>query len=259
MAARLRHESVASECAAADVFCVQELFSRDAQEFFDGLQRYGLTTTFRDHNRMHFRSRTFRGSGLGIGSKAAPIETKISHFRPSRAGWDKLARKGVLVARYALEGDLRINVMTVHLQAGADTIACDVRRGQLDELAQFVEESADDHPFIVCGDFNICGLGPLREKDEYRHLRKSLPGFDDLGADADLPTLDPRPESNRLARRFADDPSASRVDYVFFRPAVRDAARFQCDSIERTLDRPLHETPDHYASDHYGLQAAFRY
>src|SRR5687768_666019 len=32
---RLQHDHVLSSCASADVFCVQELFSRDAEDFFD--------------------------------------------------------------------------------------------------------------------------------------------------------------------------------------------------------------------------------
>ncbi len=52
--ARLRHDDVLTECASADVLCVQELFSRDAQLFFDGVGQGTFTARFRDDNRVRF-------------------------------------------------------------------------------------------------------------------------------------------------------------------------------------------------------------
>src|SRR5688572_21220454 len=75
--ARFRDESVVSECAAPDLLCLQELLSRDAQLFFDGL---GHASTYRDDNRVHLRSRTMRGSGLGIGSRRSLMNATLGVF-----------------------------------------------------------------------------------------------------------------------------------------------------------------------------------
>lgn len=265
LGARLRDETVRAACSDADVVCVQELFSRDAQVFFDGLARHGLANVFRDDNRACFKSLTFRGTGLGIGSRKAPVMTRIQNFSGVSAGWDKLARKGALHARFGLTEDLHVDVVTSHLQAGSDPVARAVRLRQLDEVGELVRHVGDEHPFIVCGDFNICGLADVRETEDYRLLATVLPGFVDLGAEADLPTLDSRVEANAIARRYEVGDVFNRVDYVFFRPAggfgrdQKKSARFEPSSIARILDRPLAAMPELFASDHYGLAASFSY
>jgi len=271
-APRLRDDDVIGACASVDVLCVQELFSNDAEEFFDGLRTRGFASSVRDHNRLHLRSRTARGSGLGIGSRYHATKTVLQPFSPRSVGWDRLARKGALYAQIAgLDGGLELDVVTVHLQAGAGPAATDVRASQLAELARFVGAVASpDRPMIVCGDFNIDGYGAtLRRAEEYQRIRAALPGFEDLGQSDDRPTFDPNPERNTLARQTTPGGVAQRIDYIFFRAAPAGRFRVECRRTQVVLDVPLAGTPHQvlgggvpgpaYASDHYGLTATFGY
>jgi endonuclease/exonuclease/phosphatase family metal-dependent hydrolase len=260
---RLLDAGVLSECAATDVLCVQELLSREAQQFFDGVGQDRFTSRFRDDNRMRFGARpTMRGSGLGIGARSALTKTAMRSFPSSTVGWDRLARKGALYAQLSVSAAAMVDLITVHLQAGRDPDAAAVRAIQLAELEAFIAAvGSPDRPFIVCGDFNICGLTQTREEAPYRNLTRALAGFVDLGAAADLPTYDPHPERNALA--YALDPRAivQRLDYIFLRPA-RDAGLLRCTRLEVIFDKPLAKPASNHgtaawASDHYGLSATF--
>ena len=270
--ARLLHADVIAACASPDLLCIQELFSLQAQRFFDGLSG-SFDALVRDHNRAHVWSLTLRGNGLGIATRRRVLSRSQYHFRARSSGWDRLARKGALHARVDVDG-VPVDVLTCHLQAGYDAGAKAVRAAQLLEVRLIIDDvGARDRPFIVCGDFNIDGLAGAREDAEYRRLSASLHDFADLGAAADLPTLDPHPERNALAHAWNEGAPPMRLDYFFFRGA-RDgdgggAARISCTSLERMLDRPLTPAatkttaagaragvPAH-ASDHFGLSATF--
>jgi endonuclease/exonuclease/phosphatase family metal-dependent hydrolase len=262
-AARYRHADVVSGCVAADILCLQELLSRDAQQFFDGLSQRRFTSRFRDDNRIRFGGQmTMRGSGLGIGARSPLTKTLVRTFAGARVGWDRLARKGVLYTQLSLAPGASIDLMTVHLQAGPSARAVAVRAVQLADLKEFVASvGASDRPFIICGDFNIDGLAPARAGAEYRSLAAALSGFQDLGAGADLSTFDPHPQGNALARAFEPGGRAQRIDYIFFRPA-RGPIELRCKRLEIFFNKPLGLTAHldrmaAWASDHYGLSATF--
>jgi endonuclease/exonuclease/phosphatase family metal-dependent hydrolase len=269
---RFHDAALIDACASVDVLCIQELLSRDAQLFFDGLGRRGFASTVRDDNRLCFRTGSARGSGLGIGSRVPPLHTTQWSFggAPRAVGWDRLARKGALHVRLALEGGLEVDVVTAHLQAGEDARAEAVRLAQLDELAQFVARtSSPARPLVVAGDFNIDGRRDARGSAPYARLRAALPGCDDLGAQDDHVTFDPHPERNTLARSLAPGGTSQRLDYIFFRPAAGGRMRVDCTGLHVTLHEPLAATPPQaimgaapgpaYASDHYALTATFEY
>ena len=246
-APRLLHRGVVEECVGADVFCVQELLSQDALAFFDGL---GHPAGWRDDNRVHLRSATMRGSGLGIGSRHKLLEKALTAFRAPSVGWDRLARKGALHARIALAGDVVLDVINVHTQSGEGAASVRVRAHQLEAIAGMVRAlGSPQRPFVVCGDFNVDGLAAARG-EEYLRLRAALPDFDDLGAADDLPTY--HPEGNPLAQAFEPGGRNQRLDYVFF----RRARGIEAVGLRRILDRPL--GPALFPSDHYGLTATFR-
>lgn len=260
---RFRDPGVLAECATADVLCVQELLSRDAQRFFDSIGEPSddapISSRFRDDNRFHFATRTVRGSGLGVKSRFPLTKTLVRTFPGRRAGWDRLARKGILYAQLDLGGGVLVDLVTAHLQAGYEPLCVEVREAQLADLGAFVEAcSADERPFIVCGDLNIDGLAPQRGSHEYANLVTTLAGFEDLGAADDLPTLDP--EGNALSRTFEPGSPVQRVDYIWWRPARR-RPQVRCSRVLRLFDRPLAHTSlrgqPGWASDHYGLAATF--
>jgi endonuclease/exonuclease/phosphatase family metal-dependent hydrolase len=260
---RFLHDRVLTECAAPDILCLQELLSRDAQRFFDGVGTERFTSRFRDHNRPRFAGRlTMRGSGLGIGARTPLGNTTVRTLAGVPSGWDRLARKGALHTRLAVPGGITIDLMTVHLQAGYDARAIGSRTAQLADLRRFIDEvGSRDRPFIVCGDFNIDGLEHARSGTQYRSLAAAFEGFEDLGAAADLPTFDPHPERNALAHALEPDADSQRIDYIFWRPA-RDRSRLRCQRVDlffdQSLARPARTSAASvWASDHYGLSATF--
>jgi endonuclease/exonuclease/phosphatase family metal-dependent hydrolase len=262
-AERFQHDHVVSTCAAADILCLQELLSRDAQQFFDRLPLGRLTSHFRDHNRIAFGPPiTVRGSGLGIGARSPLTKTLVRPFTGATAGWDRLARKGALYTQLAFRPDLVIDLITVHLQAGPSARAATIRAAQLADLKAFVDAvGAPGRPFIICGDFNIDGLAYARANSEYRSLRHALDHFEDLGAAADLATFDPHPRGNALAHEFEPDGLARRIDYIFLRPARGPKEELRCKRVEIFFDKPLtlrrSDGTAAWASDHYGLSATF--
>jgi endonuclease/exonuclease/phosphatase family metal-dependent hydrolase len=261
--ARLRDADVIAECGSPDVLCLQELLSRDAQQFFDGVGQGHFISRFRDDNRLRFgRSVTMRGCGLGIGSRSALTKTSVRTFPGARGGWDRLARKGCLYAQLAFAEGVTVDVVTAHLQAGYDARAIRIREAQLADLKLLLASvGSPDRPFIVCGDFNIDGLAPTRGDAPYKSLAAALRGFQDLGATDDLSTFDPHPQGNGLAYALEPRAATQRIDYIFWRPA-RGPIDLRCTSTERFFDKPLGQTTlpgitAGWASDHYGLSATF--
>ncbi len=257
--ARLLHDEVVTECGSADVLCIQELFSRDAQRFFDGVGHGRFLSRFRDDNRVRFA--TMRGTGLGVGARAHIEKRVLDVFPGERVGWDRLARKGALYTQLVLDGGVVIDLVTAHLQAGRDEAAIRVRAAQLNHLKAMVASvGSPDRPMIVCGDMNIDGLSAVRGELEYTRLVAAFEGFEDVGAHTDLPTFDPHPERNTLAHAFDPEGSAQRIDYVLWRPGRRSDVR--CAGLTRFFDQPLAQTTaapssPAWASDHYGLTATF--
>jgi len=263
-AARLRDAEVLSQCAEPDILCLQELLSTDAQRFFDGVGKKRFTSRFRDDNRFRVSNGlTMRGCGLGIGSRAPLSKAVIRSFRGAGVGWDRFARKGVIHTQVQLSDRILIDLITVHLQAGYDAAAVAVREAQLSDLRDFIDAAGDPlRPFIVCGDFNIDGLSSARDSAEYGHLSSTLADFEDLGAAADFATYDPDPGANALARAFASNSFAQRIDYIFWRPG-RGRFELGCTDMRLFLNEPLGQLEQprgvaDWASDHYGLSATFQ-
>jgi endonuclease/exonuclease/phosphatase family metal-dependent hydrolase len=248
--ARLQHKELKRILEGPHLICVQEVMSRDAETFFDSLG----SARVRDANGVRLWPVTARGSGLGIAGRF-PLGAHTSQiFASPRSGWDRLARKGTLHVRVHLDG-IELDVINLHLQSGYDAQAVTIRARQIDELARRVELlGSDERIFLVCGDFNVCGLGARGEA--YRLLRQALPGFDDLGARDDLPTFDPDPEHNLLAHGVEPASPSQRLDYIFLRPARAGGRALRVLEVAIILDRPLTSIGvPAYASDHFGLVA----
>ena len=258
---RLLHNEVHKTCAAADVLCIQEVLSHHAETFFDRVGAF--VSRHRDDNRPMLWPASFRGSGLGIASRAELLQPRIWPFRTQGVGWDRLARKGALHAQLVLQGGLKIDVLSTHLQAGDRQDAMSVRASQLRELQKLIQLlGSPERPFIVCGDFNIDGLLRARKTDEYQRLVKALDGFVDLGAASDLATFEPHPATNTLAHAFEPFGRKRRLDYVFLRPARDEQLSLSPTTFERLFDQPLSSVASAaraYASDHFGLCASFEY
>jgi endonuclease/exonuclease/phosphatase family metal-dependent hydrolase len=201
-----------------------------------------------------------RGTGLGICTKYVLKTSRLSNFGGASVGWDRLARKGVLYAQLVLEEGLLVDIVTTHMQAGHAAHAVNARMGQLEELVPLLAAvGSKDRALIVCGDFNIDGLGAARELAPYRRLAAVLDGFEDLGAVADLPTFEPN--HNALANQFEPGGSAQRIDYIFWRPALDQRVthlRTERFFAQPTAAAHAHHDPRAWASDHSGLLATFQ-
>jgi endonuclease/exonuclease/phosphatase family metal-dependent hydrolase len=255
---RLQAPEVRNCCADADVLCLQELLSGEAQHFFDFLHRSHRCEAIRDHNAPHLWPPTLRGTGLGLLSHL-PLKTpRLWHFRTA-SGLDRVARKGALHARLRI-GTLEIDVVNVHLQAGYDQAAVDARMAQLVELRRHVDlVGSPERDLLLSGDLNVDGLRPSRGSEEYRLLLSLFGDFTDLGAERDEVTFDPTPGGNTLALHHEPHGWPQRLDYILHRPAAGRRGLKFC-SLERVLDRPLPRRSGRgitWASDHYGLLATF--
>lgn len=255
---RFEQTEVIAQCTLPDVLCIQELFSRDAQRFFDSIAASHAGASFRDDNRVHVKSATVRGTGLGVSTRFRLDQVRLQNFSERQVGWDRLSRKGALYARVHVDEERAIDLITVHLQAGYDARAAQVRASQLADLRKLLPSVvSSDRPSIVCGDFNIDGLAASRSDAAYQDLMNVLDGFIDLGAADDFPTLHPHADGNGLAHALEPQGLNQRVDYIFWRPGRWLSER---PSVERFFDKPC-ATPDGqtpvWASDHYGLRATF--
>jgi endonuclease/exonuclease/phosphatase family metal-dependent hydrolase len=249
--ARLRNAEVRRALEVPDVMCIQEVMSRDAETLFDSLG----AARVRDGNDARLSPITLRGSGLGIAGRIPFGTHRCQIFESSRAGWDRLARKGTLHVRVHLDG-LDVDVINVHLQAGRGGSSPVIRAAQIGEIARRVAQLGSEHRLVlVCGDFNVCGLG--RTGEAYALLRRALSDFVDVGAGEDLPTYDPHPERNFLAHRVEPEAPIQRIDYIFVRPPRAGARPVTVRGVSRILDRPLDPGGGEpmFASDHYGLVA----
>jgi len=260
---RFRDVGVIAECASPDILCVQELLSRDAQRFFDAVVDGHFSSRFRDDNRMRFAgSLTMRGCGLGIGARSPLSKSLVRTFPGAKVGWDRLARKGALYTQLSFAGGITVDLVTAHLQAGYDAGAIAARMAQLVDLKMLIDSvGSPERPFIVCGDFNINGLEDCRGDAQYESLAAALIGFEDLGATGDLATFEPVAHGNGLAFALEPEVPTQRIDYIFWRPAL-GPIDLLCTAMARFFDKPLGQTrlrngDAGWASDHYGLSAAF--
>ena len=255
---RLTHPELLNALARPDILCVQELWMDQAIEPFEALpHRHKL----RDRSKGKVWPPTLIGAGLGIASKFPLASSGLREFSRPHSGPDRLARKGLLHARIAVPDLGEIDLINAHWQAEREAGSQRVRARQMHDLVKLIGElGSESRPFFLCGDFNINGLKDRRHGLEGEHdaLMKLLPGFEDLGAEADLATF--LPSRNTLARRFAAREPEQRLDYIFFRPA-KSGPRLVCLETALALHEPLAGTAQReatFSSDHFALVARFR-
>ena len=251
-AARLSHPKLIQLAASVDIACFQEVFLREAEEFFDALPH---AQKHRDTNETDWRSLTFGGSGLGLATRFPRLAGGVFRYTPPHTRTERFARKGLLHATLDALGH-RIDVITTHMQSGHDEADRRIRERQLHELGSHVSRiAAGDGACIVCGDLNIDG--GLESSAEFDRLRRALDGFEDLGGPENTPTFVPTPDANPLAHFYDEDHPIMRLDYVWFRPPRSGAIRAR--GPVQVLREPLDEStnPPLHASDHFGLLATF--
>lgn len=102
------------------------------------------------------------GSGLTLLSIAPKLKIELHEASPlpGCAGWlsggnDCFATKGFLRARLALATGIEVDLVDLHLDAGPGADDQEVRRTQLDALADRLERSSAGRALVVAGDFNL--------------------------------------------------------------------------------------------------------
>lgn len=160
---------------SADIVCLQEVFYTAAEHVLvQTLQRSYPYMTCSAYASVPGTVKMF-GSGLFIASKY-PITTVVFHAFSNSAGEDRLACKGMLMAKLDMRGSRKdsndvIVVCNTHLQAGTHAR---VRRQQLDQISTWIKEFMQTHVYpeekvlqtILCGDFN-CDDAELETKDHH--------------------------------------------------------------------------------------------
>ncbi len=250
---RFDHPEVRAAVDAPDLVCLQEVFLGDAEDFFADLTHPHKA---RDPNVGTWAPPTVGGSGLAIASRHPLKSSRVQPFSRPQVGSERFARKGALHVEVELDEARGLDVVTTHMQSGYHDRAGTVRIRQLEQLRALVDQrGAPERPFVLSGDLNVCGLSSRRAHREYDALRSLFADFDDLGASDDLPTFDPRPAKNHLARRFEPRADAQRIDYVLFRGPRGGWMRPR--ALELDLVEPLEGPRPTHPSDHFAVRVEF--
>ena len=102
-------------------------------------------------------------SGLALAGRLAPGARMSLEPFDERVGVERLKRKGILVARVALDGfDQPLWVYVTHFQAGGPYGR--IRLSQARQLARLL--GAHDGPALVLGDFNLHAGNPIDDQAE---------------------------------------------------------------------------------------------
>jgi endonuclease/exonuclease/phosphatase family metal-dependent hydrolase len=221
-----RLDQVRDELGRFDVVCLQECWSRRAQQLCHASPHHHLDT---------LRSRFDYGSGLLTLSRHPQVRIAHERYRAS-AFPDSMAAKGMTLTGIDVPGFARLDVVNTHLQARRFPR---VRVRQMRQLAAFIREHRSDAPLLVAGDLNA-----TQDSEEMHCLRDSLTLRD---------LLEERPVPRTPT---GDGPhfggGAGRIDHVLLLPGHGDVEVSASGAVgEAPLDRIL-------ASDHRGLYTRLR-
>jgi Endonuclease/Exonuclease/phosphatase family len=101
------------------------------------------------------------------------------------ANGDCWSNKGWLRVEMLTPEGVAIDVYNTHLEAGPSERSIEVRRQQLEILAEAIEELSADRPVIVAGDFNM-SFGRHGDRELLMDFRERI-GLRDSGAGPELP------------------------------------------------------------------------
>lgn len=154
-------------------------------------------------------------SGLAALGRLPLLEVRTEFYDERAELADRVASKGILLTRYALD-DVLLDVYDTHMQAGHSAPAAAARRGQADQLVRFVSmNSPPEHAVIVLGDFNMGPHRPGRDWQAYEPLHYSS------ASDAEERTTTFRDMMQALQLSDASDslfgPRYDHIDRILFR------------------------------------------
>lgn len=186
-------------------------------------------------------------SGLLILSKYPIIMSKRLLFSKC-SGSDCFSRKGALLARVLVPGIGEVDVITTHLNAGpVGKSKVRLRKSQLEQIKDFVEEHSEGRPLIMMGDFNFVNNSPhprwIRDNmyfdDTLELHRQNNPGL-------------PDDEYNGYTYKFGN--MFFRYDYIWLRNDGPTALNLNHHQVifDGKFGGPK-------LSDHYGVLAEFTF
>lgn len=259
-----RMKLMLKELSRFDIVCLQELFaSQQRAQVQEWASKNGYHCYMGGSKWYQISSWTAPlNNGLCILSRF-PIVERDYFVYDHALTVDRLSRKGALYCKVQV-GDSYLHIFNTHLQAEYQPHEfetylkfswqpyADVRRFQLDELAEFVHAKIDHrHSTVITGDFNINALG--RDRTEYHKmmgmLQRELGSVSDTMADhtyqhqATFPTATPGvPDSKRDRGQC--------LDYIFHLPGKKSQGAMGVRSVQREAFCSDDLTP---LSDHYGV------
>ncbi|HOD94856.1 MAG TPA: endonuclease/exonuclease/phosphatase family protein [Candidatus Hydrogenedentes bacterium] len=147
------------------------------------------------------------GSGLSLLSSLPLISTDNINFDTCGEFQNRPASKGVLLGRYQA-GAMTLDVYTTHIEAGGSPQALAARKGQGEEIVDFVNaQSPPENSVIILGDFNMRPSRGPEDKEKHKDNPKVYV-FDWIKE-----TLDLRDASDEF-----NGPVSKEIDRILFRP-----------------------------------------
>lgn len=234
-------------------------------EVFDTAYRQSLIDAAQSQSHDAFQvlwtpkpaGRGWTGSGLLLLSRF-PIEshhaltyTHASQFAAHGFRADSFAAKGALHARLRLSERpvISIDCFLTHLESRSDA----ARSQQLEELAQFIGEHADQNrPALLLGDLNVPGDDQVDAKDTSSPYGKLLSILSQTGTKW-IDAWSVAGHGHGGTSEPLDEKGGRRIDYVFVSAARDQRIRVLDAEVLRFLDQ---EVPEGSLSDHSGV--AFR-
>ncbi len=169
-------------------------------------------------------------SGLAILAAHTILATEAEYFQSEGSLENRLASKGVLMARINLPNGIPLDVYTTHLAAGSERFSGEARRKQSEQIIAFIKRnSPPENCVIVCGDLNL------------RHDGVAGKILDRISTEAGLTNAGPA------------DQTPKRIDHVFYRGSSNVSmtpVRWEFLSFRDVTGKPL--------SDHAPLRVKFR-
>jgi len=136
-----------------DIIAVQECFQKHellwAQADFPNKAYFGDLSAYWK----------LANSGLSMMSRLPVADVQMHHYAHVGEFQNYVASKGIMLLSLNVNG-LTLDVYNTHMEAGDTEAAHKARRGQEQEVIEFVStHSPPEHSVILCGDFN---MGPHR-------------------------------------------------------------------------------------------------
>lgn len=193
-------------------------------------------------NKVYFGRLASKGkvanSGLSILTRLPLGDLETEHFRDAGEFQNRLASKGILLARLQASG-IPLDVYDTHMEAGASPAAQRARLGQADQVIKFVSKhSPPDHAVILMGDFN---MGPRRPGKRWKDYRPNH-----YSSEEDTKARTAAFEKMRVGLQLRDaaDDCYGPVDDGIERLLYREGTRCKIEPLECEFDTRRFRRPD---------------